>query len=327
MFKKETHKRSVDLETGVTGFQLLLQRKLQRGEELTAVERHLLRNLGGLRNNLFAPSIPAVCLQLAAALLIPLFVVTAVVTGGKAGVHYLVTDAATLAQEKEDREVRLAIERAEQGLAADSEFSFHNSSLRRSVFKDGDLYRTALVNFVQGLISTYQPKRTDSRELATEIVAVSERENIDPFYVAAIIASESSFSPKARSRVGALGLMQLMPATAREVAKRSGKNQSSLSHPRTNIELGVEYIKTLERQFGGNRHFALAAYNWGPANVKRVNKQQSSIPTSVEGYSRKVLEKTLRWQRRFQTIEAEMEAAMLKDKPVQEARAELSDLG
>ena len=89
---------------------------------------------------------------------------------------------------------------------------------------------------------------------------------IDPLFAAAIIHCESSFNPLAVSKAGALGLMQLMPETAAELAlekKIDYVNPEELYKPAVNIELGFVYLSRLKKRYGGNRIFALAAYNAG----------------------------------------------------------------
>lgn len=87
----------------------------------------------------------------------------------------------------------------------------------------------------------------------------------------AIARRESAFYPQARSPVGAKGLMQLMPATGREVAASLGKRQvsSDLFEVEYNVLLGSAYYRQMLDRFGGNRIFALTAYNAGPHRVDR----------------------------------------------------------
>jgi soluble lytic murein transglycosylase len=100
----------------------------------------------------------------------------------------------------------------------------------------------------------------------------------------AIARRESAFYPQARSPVGARGLMQLMPATGREVASSLGKRQASsdLFEVEHNVLLGSAYYRQLLDRFGGNRVFALTAYNAGPHRVDRWrNKPGETVPVDV----------------------------------------------
>lgn len=91
--------------------------------------------------------------------------------------------------------------------------------------------------------------------------------DIDPLLVLSLIRQESAFNPAARSHAGARGLMQLMPATAREL-KRGVRNHQ-LVDPSLNLKLGIKYFKRLLKKYDGNLIHTLAAYNAGEGNLKR----------------------------------------------------------
>ena len=94
---------------------------------------------------------------------------------------------------------------------------------------------------------------------------------VDPFLVAAIIREESQYDWRAVSRVGAIGLMQVMPATANAVAQRHhlpSVGREDLFDQETNIRLGVRYVEQLIGQFSGNMVQTIAAYNAGPIVVE-----------------------------------------------------------
>lgn len=96
-------------------------------------------------------------------------------------------------------------------------------------------------------------------------------EGVDPFLVAAIIREESQYDRRAVSRVGAIGLMQIMPATANAVAQRHrlpGVVREDLFDQDTNIQIGVRYVQQLLTQFSGNVVQTIAAYNAGPIAVE-----------------------------------------------------------
>jgi soluble lytic murein transglycosylase len=93
---------------------------------------------------------------------------------------------------------------------------------------------------------------------------------VDPYLIAAIIREESQYDVKAVSRVGAIGLMQVMPATANTVAQRVGLpavGREDLFDQETNIRIGVRYVEQLLEQFSGNVVYTIASYNAGPLAV------------------------------------------------------------
>ena len=95
------------------------------------------------------------------------------------------------------------------------------------------------------------------------IKTISAKYNVDPRLVSAVVQTESNFDPKAESACGAQGLMQLMPATAKELGV-----QDSLD-PAQNLDGGVQYLGSMLNRFDGNVAMALAAYNAGPAAVSK----------------------------------------------------------
>ena len=97
------------------------------------------------------------------------------------------------------------------------------------------------------------------------IAAASEAHGVNPMLVRALIEVESRFRPTARSRKGAMGLMQLMPSTAREY------NVRNPFEPKANIEAGIKHLKTLIDRFGSSIELGLAAYNAGPGAVEKFN--------------------------------------------------------
>ncbi len=157
-----------------------------------------------------------------------------------------------------------------------------------------------LVEFISGVIAVYRPSEKNAGEFARHIVEQAHAQQIDPLYVASVIAVESSFRSGVRSKVGATGLMQVMPATAKDIIKRHNVSggKGRLTDPRKNIELGITYLKHLEKNYG-SRDLALRAYNWGPNNVSKARKGEKRTPGSVKQYARKILELTHRWNKHF----------------------------
>ena len=95
---------------------------------------------------------------------------------------------------------------------------------------------------------------------------------LDPALIAAVIYAESRFRDGQTSAAGAQGLMQLTPATARMIARKSGGvafTVQDLGTPQVNISYGSWYLRYLMQRYAGNQTFALAAYNGGEGNVDR----------------------------------------------------------
>ncbi len=97
------------------------------------------------------------------------------------------------------------------------------------------------------------------------IAETAERHDVDPTILRALIKTESNFNPRAISHKGAMGLMQLMPATARQYGVRNAFD------PGQNLDGGVRHFKYLLALYEGNLHLSLAAYNAGEGAVRRYN--------------------------------------------------------
>ena len=118
-------------------------------------------------------------------------------------------------------------------------------------------------------------------ELAKYIWLAGDRFNCEPTLIAALIQVESSFFSRATSHMGAVGLMQLRPFVARELARRletSWKGIQTLHDPEINILMGTCYLATLRRDFT-DLTTALVAYNCGPSYVRRRLRRGMRLPT------------------------------------------------
>jgi len=105
-----------------------------------------------------------------------------------------------------------------------------------------------------------------------QVLEHAQARELDPSLIYGVMRRESLFDPLARSRVGALGLMQLMPSTARHVAQSLGMKsprKSDILRVENNIRFGTHYLRTVMNRFDNNVALAAAAYNAGPSNVKR----------------------------------------------------------
>ena len=118
----------------------------------------------------------------------------------------------------------------------------------------------------------------------TEFEASSSKASISPTWAYGIARSESLFMRDVRSSAGAIGLMQLMPATGRSVAKALQLHYTgldTLTDPENNIRLGTGYLGQMEERYGGNLVLATAAYNAGPHRVDRWLPESGSVDARV----------------------------------------------
>lgn len=139
----------------------------------------------------------------------------------------------------------------------------------------------------------------------------AKRYGVDPYMAAGLIRQESVFNPNAISRVGARGLMQVMPATGQVISKRQGIGTISaadLYNPALNIKIGMNYLAQMIGQFG-RIEYAAAAYNAGPARAQRwiaergsmdIEDWIESIPfTETRGYVQGVLRYAANYRRLY----------------------------
>jgi soluble lytic murein transglycosylase len=109
---------------------------------------------------------------------------------------------------------------------------------------------------------------------------------------------ESGFDDRAVSGKGAVGLMQVLPATAEEVAGRLGLELWDLASPSDNALIGAAYLKELRKRYGEDLHLALAAYNAGPERVKAWRKSAGAGLSGREVVERRAFRTTRRYVRR-----------------------------
>ena len=145
-----------------------------------------------------------------------------------------------------------------------------------------------------------------------QVMHQAARQHINPAWAFAIIRQESAFTADARSHAGALGLMQLLPRTARDMARSlrvRTPRRGDLLKIDTNIQLGVGYLKKVQDRYQGHPVLATAAYNAGPSNVKRWLPSDGSVAadiwietvpfTETRNYLKRVLTYTVIYEQRL----------------------------
>ena len=131
------------------------------------------------------------------------------------------------------------------------------------------------------------PKNTVD-DIANSVYKASARYSVPPEMILAVIRIESAFDVNAQSNKGAVGLMQILPSTAQEIAQElriDWRGEQILRDPSANIEMGTYYLTKLIGQFN-DLSVALAAYNHGPGRIAELAEANAELPM---GYSEKVL--------------------------------------
>jgi soluble lytic murein transglycosylase-like protein len=139
----------------------------------------------------------------------------------------------------------------------------------------------------------------DINILSAAVVEFSESYGMPASLILAVIRRESAFDPKAESRAGALGLMQLLPDTAKECAVALNKGDYNIYKLRDNVQLGTYYLAKMVNMFNGDIELAVRAYNAGPTYVKRVLAKEAGFeefPKETIKYH----EAVLKWNKEYQ---------------------------
>ena len=149
-------------------------------------------------------------------------------------------------------------------------------------------------NTLTKLSSPWGGSLHERQRLAWPIVRrLSERENLDPALVMALVQVESRFNPSVVSNRGAAGLMQINPVTARHLGLADPMN------PEANLAAGIRYLSKLHKMFDNDIRLVLAAYNAGPGRVQAAGGVVPPIKETV-AFVDKVLNQTDHFRSRFQ---------------------------
>jgi soluble lytic murein transglycosylase len=157
-------------------------------------------------------------------------------------------------------------------------------------FEDEDALFLAIYEHVAG--KTHGFTADEELRIAEAVHQAALDEGVDPFLVLAVIHVESSFIKGQRSRVGALGLMQVKPSTAEAFADAAGvrwRGPRTLFDIESNIRIGTRYLAFKLERFGGDEVLALAAYCHGPTRIRRILREDGALDLERQGYSHRVL--------------------------------------
>ena len=129
--------------------------------------------------------------------------------------------------------------------------------------------------------------------LAREVKKAARKYDVDPMLVLSVITVESSFDKDAVSSKGAIGLMQLMPNTAKKLCSEMGMREHNckIGDVKTNILIGTYYLSKLSSRYNNNMKHYLAAYNCGPSEIDRVLNGNNKVPTTFYSRIMKIYQK------------------------------------
>lgn len=161
----------------------------------------------------------------------------------------------------------------------------YNSSMASKLSGGNNLSKALFDKVQKSLPAKY---KSQSSQVSNTIIREATRYNMDPFFLVAMIKTESNWNPLVRGRHGEIGLMQIKPSTAEWMAKKyklAYSGPMTLENPSANIRLATAYIQHLRTNFKARPNNYVNAYNMGPLNMKRLINQN----IIAKEYSSKVM--------------------------------------
>lgn len=163
--------------------------------------------------------------------------------------------------------------------------SDYKKSFASKLEGDKDLNKVLFDKVQKSLPNRY---KAQASQVTNTIIKEAARYNMDPFFVIAVIKTESNWNPLVRGRHGEIGLMQIKPSTAQWMSQKykiAYNGPMTLENPSANIRLATAYMNHLRKNFKDKPQNYVNAYNMGPLNMRRLIKQN----IKADLYSSKVL--------------------------------------
>lgn len=151
--------------------------------------------------------------------------------------------------------------------------------------------REAVKNLIKNDSHSNHLSYAELTEIAELTIKYSDEFKVPTDLILAVIDIESGFRRRAVSPVGARGIMQIMPATAREIAGKLGRNKYNLFSLRDNIQFGTFYLRDMLSRFDEDCSLAIIAYNAGPRTAMKIKTQRNAyFPAETKAYRTDVMD-------------------------------------
>ncbi len=173
-------------------------------------------------------------------------------------------------------------------------FRFYRGGAFASLTKS--TIETVLFDQLQGIPTSVKDRKAYTKKLAAHLYQLCIDFRLDPAFVLSVIKVESSFRADIISPAGAVGLMQIMPGTARVVSGKRGA--LDLKDPFLNLTLGLTYLRDLKERYSGlSPYYHLAAYNMGPHRLDQLRAKPTFKPEKTLKYYQDIMRGVESWRR------------------------------